>query len=81
MRRKLIGKDPAAGKDGSKQEKGAAEDERLSITDSMGVCETLGDGEGQGSLASCSPWGHKVLDTTEQLNNDNSGFTSMCSTN
>ena len=27
-----------------------------------------GDGEGQGSLASCSPWGHE-LDTTEQLDN------------
>ena len=24
--------------------------------------------EGQGSLACCSPWGHKELDTTEQLN-------------
>jgi len=24
----------------------------------------LGDGEGQGSLASCSPWGHKESDTT-----------------
>ena len=23
----------------------------------------------QGSLVCCSPWGHKVLDTTEQLNN------------
>ena len=29
----------------------------------------LGDGEGQGSLACCSPWGHKESDTTEQLNN------------
>ena len=27
-----------------------------------------GDGEGQGSLACCSPWGHKELDTTEWLN-------------
>ena len=25
-----------------------------------------GDGEGQGSLACCSPWGHKELDTTKQ---------------
>ena len=22
--------------------------------------QTLGDGEGQGSLACCSPWGHRV---------------------
>ena len=28
-----------------------------------------GDGEGQGILACCSPWGHKELDTTEQMNN------------
>ena len=25
----------------------------------------LGDSEGQGSLACCSPWGHKESDTTE----------------
>ena len=28
-----------------------------------------GDGEGQGSLACCSPWGRKESDMTEQLNN------------
>ena len=32
--------------------------------------QTLGDGEGQGSLACCSPWGCKELDTTELLNNN-----------
>ena len=26
---------------------------------------TLGVGDGQGSLACCSPWGHKELDMTE----------------
>ena len=26
--------------------------------------QTLGDSEGQGSLASCSPWSCKELDTT-----------------
>ena len=31
--------------------------------------QASGDGEGQESLACCSPWGHKGLDTTEQLNN------------
>ena len=25
-------------------------------------------GDGQGSLACCSPWGRKELDTTERLN-------------
>ena len=33
--------------------------------------QTPGDGEGQGSLACCSPWGHKELDMTELLNNNN----------
>ena len=33
--------------------------------------QTLGDSEGQGSLACCSPWGCKVLDMTYQLNNNN----------
>ena len=28
--------------------------------------QVLGDGEGQGSLECCSPWGHKESDTTEQ---------------
>ena len=27
-----------------------------------------GVGDGQGSLACCSSWGHKESDTTEQLN-------------
>ena len=30
-----------------------------------------GVGDGQGSLACCSPWRCKELDTTERLNNDN----------
>ena len=33
--------------------------------------QILGDGEGQGNLAHCSPRGHKVSDVTEQLNNNN----------
>ena len=33
--------------------------------------QVLGDSEGQGSLACCSPWGCKELDMTEQLNNYN----------
>ena len=31
--------------------------------------QTQGDGEGQGSLMCCSPWGCKESDTTEQWNN------------
>ena len=30
--------------------------------------EALGIGDGQRGLACCSPWCHKELDTTEQLN-------------
>ena len=30
--------------------------------------QALGVGDGQGSLACCSPWGHKGSDMTKQLN-------------
>ena len=30
-----------------------------------------GDGEGQGSMACCSPLGRKESDTTEQMNSNN----------
>ena len=33
-----------------------------------GLGVTPGVGDGQGSLASCSPWGLKESDTTEPLN-------------
>ena len=36
--------------------------------------QALGDGEGQGSPACCSPWGYKKSDTTEQLNNNNNMY-------
>ena len=37
------------------------------ITDSMDMSlnKLQEDGEGQGSLVCCSPWGHKELDLTE----------------
>ena len=41
------------------------------ITDSMDEFEqALGDGEGQGSLVCCSPWGCKESDKTERLHNN-----------
>ena len=43
-------------------EKGATEDEMVGwhhCLNGHGFEETLGDTEGQGSLACCSPWGHK----------------------
>ena len=33
--------------------------------------QTLGDSEGEGSLACCSAWDRKESDTTERLNNNN----------
>ena len=33
--------------------------------------QTPGEGEGQGSLACCSPWSRKESDMTEQLKNNN----------
>ena len=33
--------------------------------------QTLGDGEGQGSLACCSPWSCEEWEMTGQLNNNN----------
>ena len=33
-----------------------------------------GDGEGQGILVCCSPWGLKEAETTEQLNNNKYSF-------
>ena len=36
--------------------------------------QTQGDGEGQGSLACCSPWGHKESDMTERLNNNDDKY-------
>ena len=39
------------------------------ITDSMDMSlRKLGVGDGQGSVACCSPWGHEESDTTERLN-------------
>ena len=36
--------------------------------------QTLRDGEGQGSLVCCRPWGRKESDTTQRLNNNKRGL-------
>ena len=67
----LIGKDPDAGKDWSWEEKGITEDEIVVWHDWLNGHEfeqALGVGEGQGSLAWCSPQSRKESDTTERLN-------------
>ena len=68
----LIGKDPDAGKDLRQEEKRTTEDEVASLTQCDEFEQTLGDREGQGGLACCSPWGCKEPYTTEQLNYNNS---------
>ena len=71
----LIGRDPDAGKNWRQEEKGMTEDEMSGWHHRLNGHEsewTSGDGEGQGSLAWCSPWGRTELDTTEWLS-DNSG--------
>ena len=58
----LIGKDSDAGKDWG-QEKGTAEDEMVGWHHRLnghGFGWTLGVGDGQGGLACCNSWGHRV---------------------
>ena len=67
----LIWKDSDAGKDWRREEKGMTEDEIvgwLHWLDGHEFEQAPGVGDGQGSLACCSPWGHKELDMTEWLN-------------
>ena len=67
----LTGKDPDAGKDWRWEEKGTTEDEMVGWLHQCNGHEfeqTLGDGEGQGSLVCCSPRCHKESDMTEWLN-------------
>ena len=61
----LIGKDPDAGKYWRQKVKRETEDEMAGwhhLFNGHELGQTPGDGEGQGSLACCSPWGHKELD-------------------
>ena len=67
----LIGKDSDSGKDWRQEEKGMTADETVGWYHWLNGHEfeqAPGVGDRQGSLACCSPWGHKESDTTEQLN-------------
>ena len=67
----LIGKDPDARKDWRWEEKGMTEDEMVGWhhwLDGHEFEQSLGIGDGQGSLACCSPLGCKESDMTERLN-------------
>ena len=64
----LIGKEPDAGKDWRQEKKGATEDEMVGWhhrLDGHEFEQAPRVGDGLGSLACCSPWGRKELDTAE----------------
>ena len=67
----LIWKDPDEGKDWRQEEKGTTEDDMFGWHHWLNEREfeqVPGVGDGQGSLACCSPWGCKESDMTERLN-------------
>ena len=71
---RLTGKDPDAGKDWRQEKKGMTKEEMVEWHHQLSRHEfeqALGDDEGQGRLAGCSPWSHEESDTTEPLNNNN----------
>ena len=73
----LTGKDPDAGKDWGQEEKVTTEDEMVGwhhLLNGYEFEQAPGDGEGQKSLAWCSPWGSEELDMIEQLNNSNNNY-------
>ena len=66
----LTGKDPGAGQDRRREERGR---QRMRWLDGIRLHghefeQALGAGVGQGGLACYSLWGHKEWDTTERLN-------------
>ena len=66
----LIRKGSGAGKDWRQEEKGATEDEMVGWHHWLGGHEfeqAPGVGDGQGSLVCYSPWGHKELNNSDWL--------------
>ena len=66
----MVGKDPDTGKYWRQEEKGKTEDEMVGWPHRLNgheFAQVPGDGEGQESLARCSPWGCKQCGTTEQV--------------
>ena len=68
---RLLGKDLDAGKDWRQEEKRMTENEMVGCHHWLNGHEfeqDLGDGDRQGSLECCSPWGRKKSDTTDWQN-------------
>ena len=77
MKSRLTGKDPDAGKDWGQEEKRGDRGRKVGRYHWLNEHEseqTLRDGEGQKSLACCSPWDHKESDLTEWLNNNHRSY-------
>ena len=71
VKSQLIEKDLDAGENWGQEEKGTTDDKMVGWHCWLNGHEfeqALGDDEGQGSLACCSPWGRKESDRTEWLN-------------
>ena len=67
----LLGKDPDAGEDWRREEKGRTEDEMVGWhhwQEGHEFEQALRVGDGQGRLVCYSPWGFKESDMTKQLN-------------
>ena len=80
VKSQLIRIDPDAGKDWRQEEKGTTEDEMIGWHHQLNgheLDQTLGNSEGQGGLACCSPWGWKESDTIEWLNLTELGFPTL----
>ena len=74
VKNQLTGKDSNAGKDWRQEEKGTTEDEMVGWhhwLNGHDFEQTLGNSEEWGNLACSSSCGHKELNTTQRLNNNN----------
>ena len=74
VKSQLTGKEPDAGKDWRREEKGMTRDGWMAtLTRWTWVWASSGSwwGTGKPGVLHCSPWGCKESDTTEQLNNNN----------
>ena len=71
VKNRLLGTDSDAGRDCRQEEMGMTEDEMIGChhwLDGHEFEQALGVGDGQGSLACCSPWGHQESDMIKWLN-------------
>ena len=68
-----LGEDPDAGRDWRQDEKGMTEDAMVGWHHHLNGHEfeqALGDAEGQGCPACCSPWGHKESDWAKTITDE-----------